>query len=68
VPEFLAAGPRDVLVPESGLEAARDVLRQSEIVPEAGSSQAGGPSPVMLLAGIAVAVAIVALLLLVGSR
>jgi hypothetical protein len=31
VPDFLAAGPRDVLVPESGLEAAREVLQQSEI-------------------------------------
>ena len=26
VPDFLAAGPRDVLVPESGYEAAREVL------------------------------------------
>jgi Putative prokaryotic signal transducing protein len=26
VPDFLAAGPRDVLVPQSGAEAARDVL------------------------------------------
>ena len=31
VPDFLAAGPRDVMVPESGLEVARSVLRQSEI-------------------------------------
>jgi len=26
VPDFMAAGPRDVLVPQSGLQAARDVL------------------------------------------
>ena len=31
VPDFLAAGPRDVLVPESGLEAARDVLLQAQL-------------------------------------
>ncbi|MEA2450544.1 MAG: hypothetical protein QOG63_2476 [Thermoleophilaceae bacterium] len=31
VPDFLAAGPRDVLVPESGLEAARTVLHSAEI-------------------------------------
>ena len=31
VPDFLAAGPRDVMVPESGLETAREVLRESEI-------------------------------------
>jgi hypothetical protein len=70
VPEFLAAGPRDVLVPESGLELARDVLRQSEIVAEA-EHQAGrsaGPSPAALFVGIAIAVGIVALALLVGSR
>ena len=31
VPDFLAAGPRDVLVPESGAAAARDVLREAEV-------------------------------------
>jgi hypothetical protein len=31
VPDFLAAGPRDVLVPESGLEAARVALGQADI-------------------------------------
>jgi hypothetical protein len=30
VPDFLAAGPRDVLVPESGAEAAREALAWSE--------------------------------------
>src|SRR3954468_3174125 len=33
VPDFLAAGPRDVLVPEAGAEAAREVLRQAELAP-----------------------------------
>jgi hypothetical protein len=28
VPDFLAAGPRDVLVPESGVAAARDLLSE----------------------------------------
>lgn len=31
VPDFLAAGPRDVLVPASGADAARDVLRQANV-------------------------------------
>jgi hypothetical protein len=31
VPDMLAAGPRDVLVPESGLEAAREVLLEADI-------------------------------------
>ena len=31
VPDFLAAGPRDVLVAASGVDAARDVLLQSDL-------------------------------------
>jgi len=30
VPDFLAAGPRDILVPESGAEAAREALAPVE--------------------------------------
>jgi hypothetical protein len=33
VPDFLAAGPRDVLVPEAGAEAAREVLLQADLAP-----------------------------------
>ena len=35
VPDFLAAGPRDVLVPEAGADAARDVLANIEVESEA---------------------------------
>jgi hypothetical protein len=35
VPDFLAAGPRDVLVPSAGAEAARDMLLQAELAPPA---------------------------------
>ena len=34
VPEMLAAGPRDVLVPESGLATAREVLLQADLLAE----------------------------------
>ena len=63
VPDFLAAGPRDVLVPESGLEIARDVLCQSEIGEHGGiaGSGTGAPSPLGLLFGMAVAAAVIAL-------
>ena len=37
VPDFMAAGPRDVLVPQSGLEAAREVLLQTDVAPAAQS-------------------------------
>ncbi|GAC1317340.1 MAG: hypothetical protein NVSMB25_04790 [Thermoleophilaceae bacterium] len=33
VPDFLAAGPRDVLIPQAGLEVARFALSQAEIEP-----------------------------------
>jgi hypothetical protein len=32
VPDFLAAGPRDLLVPASGAPAAREVLLQSDLL------------------------------------
>src|SRR3954463_15056139 len=31
VPDFLAAGPRDVLVPESGAQLARELLRDANV-------------------------------------
>src|SRR5687767_7684657 len=34
VPDFLAAGPRDVLVPQAGAEAARDVLMEADLAPQ----------------------------------
>lgn len=35
VPDFLAAGPRDILVPESGAEAAREALAPPSVPPDA---------------------------------
>src|SRR2546422_8737510 len=57
VPDFLAAGPRDVLVPESGVEAAREVLSESEIAPQLPVGSAS-PSPRALPVGIGIAGAI----------
>jgi hypothetical protein len=50
VPDFLAAGPRDVLVPESGAEAAREVLLQSRLAPTAAPPLR--PNPLKLAAGV----------------
>ncbi len=36
VPDFMAAGPRDVLVPSSGADAARDVLAPHELRSDGG--------------------------------
>ena len=52
VPDFLAAGPRDVLVPESGSEAAREALQQTGTEPPA-AGPAWRPDPVKLVAAIA---------------
>ena len=40
VPDFLAAGPRDVFVPESGADAARQVLLEADMAPPAASAAA----------------------------
>lgn len=47
VPDMLAAGPRDVLVPASGAAAAREVLLEAELVSD---DIAAGPAPARLLA------------------
>ncbi len=59
VPDFLASGPRDILVPASGASAARDVLRITERPrPQAGES---GPAPWVRALAAALAVLILAL-------
>ena len=58
VPDFLAAGPRDVLVPESGYEAARELLTGADLLtvePEPGSLPGIG-SPARLAVWLAAAV------------
>lgn len=63
VPEMLAAGARDVMVRQSALEDARQVLLEGGIdVPQAGV----GPSPLALAAGLAAVLAGVALVLWVA--
>ncbi len=39
VPDFLAAGPRDVLVPRAGAEVARDVLLEADMAPREQSAR-----------------------------
>jgi hypothetical protein len=64
VPDFLAAGPRDVLVPESGYEAAREVLAGSDMltVEEETDSMPGIGSPARLALGVIAAVGVGALI------
>jgi hypothetical protein len=64
VPDFLAAGPRDVLVPQSGAATAREVLLQAEIISgdAAGAARGAVVDPRRLLIGLVVAVIVGALL------
>jgi hypothetical protein len=60
VPDFLAAGPRDVLVPLSGAATAREVLMEAELIPSAQSGPA--VAPLRLLVGLLIALALGALI------
>jgi hypothetical protein len=65
VPDFLAAGPRDVLVPSAGVATAREVLLQSEII--SGDEVADPRAPLRLFAGVVGAFAVVAGVAWLGS-
>ena len=66
VPDFLAAGPRDVLVAQSDVRVARDLLQAGggTLVPDS----AVVASPLRVLAGVVIAVALVALLVWLGTE
>jgi hypothetical protein len=64
VPDFLAAGPRDVLVPASGVETARSVLLQAELIDE---RQPGGINPVRLALALAGGLAVLSVAVLVAE-
>jgi hypothetical protein len=61
VPDFLAAGPRDILVPQAALPMARELLsdvrgESPELAASAGD--AGEPRPLGLLVGILIALTV----------
>jgi hypothetical protein len=62
VPDFLAAGPRDILVPASGLLAAREVLLQSELLPTGQAGRSWGATAWRVLAGLLLGLALLAIL------
>jgi hypothetical protein len=64
VPDFLAAGPRDVMVPESGYETAREVLAGSDMLSAEGPSESlpGVGSPARLALGLTAAVGVAAVI------
>lgn len=62
VPDFLAAGPRDILVPESGVEVARDALINAEIEPAKPPAPPGGGHIARLAAALTGGAAVAALI------
>ena len=64
VPDFLAAGRRDILVPASGLTTAREVLLQAEML----SGEEASTPAARVLAGLLLAVVLVALIAWVGTE
>ncbi len=64
VPDMLAAGPRDVLVPRSGEDAARQILLQLDMHDRGRSAP---PAPGRVLAGLLAGLAVVALIVWLGS-
>ena len=66
VPDFLAAGPRDVLVPESGAEAAHEILLDADM---ASTGDAAPPRAALVFAAVAGGGALTALIawLLAGA-
>jgi hypothetical protein len=65
VPDYLAAGPRDVMVPASGAQTARDVLLQADMLETQPQGLPG--SPVKVLAALIGAFALVALIVWLGT-
>jgi len=60
VPDFLAAGPRDILVPEAGAEAAKELLAGVQADEPKASTAAGDERPLRLAAGLLLALAVAA--------
>jgi hypothetical protein len=65
VPDFLAAGPRDILVAEGGAAAAREMLTgQSEPQANMGPTVRSVALAMLIIVGVSVVVAVVAALLI----
>ena len=66
VPDFLAAGPRDILVPRSGALPAREVLLEAELVPA--DPSAGRIPPGRLALALLALVALIAIVAWLGTE
>ena len=67
VPDFMAAGPRELLVARSGLEAAREVLLEHDITPRAVTA-ADTPRATRVLAALLLGIAVLAIVLFMATH
>jgi hypothetical protein len=67
VPDMLAAGPRDVMVPASGVATAREVLLDAELL-ESRDETSAVATPGRVLAGLLAFVALVGLIAWIGTE
>ncbi len=67
VPDFMAGGPRELLVAASGAPTAREVLVSAELVGD-GPRPSATDTPARLLAGLLLGVAIVAMILFMATH
>jgi hypothetical protein len=67
VPDMLAAGPRDVMVPASGVATAREVLLQAELLQGGEADASGVDPPGRLLLVLCAVVALVGLIAWIGT-
>ena len=65
VPDFLAAGPRDILVPASGADAAREILQLPE--PQPGIDMRPGEGTPAWVKALAVALTVVILAIIAAG-
>ena len=68
VPDMLAAGPRDVLVPSSGELAAREVLLQAEFIVAEPAAARAVERPGRVLVGLLALVALVGVIAWLGTE
>lgn len=59
VPEMLAAGPRDVMVPLAGLDAAREMLLEAEMLPSGDAAVSPERLALYLFAALLVVAAVI---------
>jgi hypothetical protein len=68
VPDMLAAGPRDIMVPASGATVAREVLLEAELGGDEPAARQAVENPARLLVGLLALVALVGVIAWIGTE